>query len=346
MAAILRSDFARVAVGLVTSGQRGNLQRLHDWLIDEVGLIDDESAVAATNYQQGRFGRLPNHVVILTTHRLAYTHDKGLRGIPIRKIDTSRVGLNAGIVNGEISIQLHDGETLTFRRGASLSMQEMVTALTSSYSPPTAPATTPAEGTATSISERADEALEQDVHPPRGEWTSGSGDDIVTFQTVIEESIGYLEIEGNRGGDYFAVWSLGPDLQESELLVNRIKPYRGVVALGLQGPVAGLKVDARGSWKLRFRNWDEIPVMQDGLFQGVGDGVVRMHADPLHVGEAGVARINIGPPEDEAVSVWAVGDSLELLVNDISPYSGGQIIPAGTRILIVNAPGQWSVSGK
>ncbi|SNR97484.1 hypothetical protein SAMN06272737_1526 [Blastococcus mobilis] len=66
MSRMLRSDFATASVGLVGNAHRNNLGRLHDWLIDEVGLLPHATVLGVANYRQGSFGRLPNHMLLVT----------------------------------------------------------------------------------------------------------------------------------------------------------------------------------------------------------------------------------------------------------------------------------------
>jgi hypothetical protein len=67
--------------------------------------------------------------LLVTTQRVAYTHDGGLRSVPLSDLDTSRISLKAGTVNGEITLFMRNGEQLNFRRGMSLGMQEVATAI-------------------------------------------------------------------------------------------------------------------------------------------------------------------------------------------------------------------------
>src|SRR4051812_17928160 len=121
----LRPDFATASVGLTLPAQHKNLARLHDWLLNEVGLLDGETVLASTNYQQGSFGRLPNHVLLVTDKRIAFTHDGGVRSIPLSSIDTRRIGLKAGLISGDLNLLTDSGESLNFKKGVSLAIQEV-----------------------------------------------------------------------------------------------------------------------------------------------------------------------------------------------------------------------------
>ena len=129
MATPLRSDFVQASVGLNLPAQKRRLADLHEWLVDGRRMDDDEHVVALTNFQQGRVGRMPSHILLVTTARIAYTHDGGIRAIPLSDIDTSRIDVSAGIVHGQITIPLRRGGSLTFRRGMSLAMAEVAGAL-------------------------------------------------------------------------------------------------------------------------------------------------------------------------------------------------------------------------
>jgi hypothetical protein len=45
----LRSDFASASIGLTLPAQHKNLGKLHDWLVDEVGISRHEQIIALTN---------------------------------------------------------------------------------------------------------------------------------------------------------------------------------------------------------------------------------------------------------------------------------------------------------
>ena len=126
---MLRNDFAEASVGLTLPAQRKHLAELHEWLVDGGRMVEGERVLALTNYQQGRFGRLPTHILLVTTGRIAFTYDDGVRSIPMSEVDTSGISVSAGVVHGRITIPLRDGGSLTFRRGKSLAMAEVAGAL-------------------------------------------------------------------------------------------------------------------------------------------------------------------------------------------------------------------------
>lgn len=72
---------------------------------------------------------------MVTSARIAHTHDGGFRSIPLDDVDPSSISIRAGIVHGEITFELRDGETLRFRRGMSLAVQEVTAAITRQGTP-------------------------------------------------------------------------------------------------------------------------------------------------------------------------------------------------------------------
>ena len=42
-------------------------------------------------------------------------------------------------------------------------------------------------------------------------------------------------------------------------------------------------------------------------------------------------------------AIWGYGDTRDLLVNEISPYTGVVIVPSGIIILVIEAEGPWSI---
>lgn len=125
----LRNDFVQASVGLTLPAQKRHLADLHEWLVDGGRMLDDEKVVSLTNFQQGRLGRMPVHILLVTTARIAFTHDGGIREVPLTEILTGQIEVSAGIVHGQITIPLRDNGSLSFRRGKSLAMAEVAHAL-------------------------------------------------------------------------------------------------------------------------------------------------------------------------------------------------------------------------
>jgi hypothetical protein len=125
----LRNDFVEASATLTLPAQKRHLAELHAWLVDGGRLLEGEKVVALTNFQQGGVGRMPVQILLVTTARVVFTHDDGIRAIPLTYVDTDKVGASAGVVHGQVTIPLRDGELLTFRRGMSLAMIGVAQAL-------------------------------------------------------------------------------------------------------------------------------------------------------------------------------------------------------------------------
>jgi hypothetical protein len=319
---MLRPDFATASVGLVGNAQRDNLGRLHDWLIDEVGLLPHETVLSVANYQQGSFGRLPNHVLLVTDERIAYTHDGGLRSIPLTNIDTSRVGLKVSLVNGELTLLTTEGESLRFRKGASLSIQEVAQHVMDNARTSGADVTGAPAGTAGGSG---------DTPEPAGDGgVSGTGDQILR---VVVGGPCPIRIS-HSGSANCTVWEVGEDGQPVNLLVNTVGRYEGTVLCGLQGPIAGLEISG-SRWQVEFVPWENARTW-DGSVSGSGDDVLVM-PNPT----TGLVVAALTHRGDENFTVWSYGATTDLLVNDIGAYQGQVRIPPGTEFLSVTASGPW-----
>lgn len=352
----LRPDFASASVGLTLPGQRKNLEHLHDWLIDELAIAPQELVVALTNYQQGRFGRLPSHILVVTTERIAFTHDGGLRSVPLADLDTNRIGLKAGLVNGEVTLLTQSGEQLKFRRGMSIAMQEVASAvrqLGDRSGPAIPPIPRRDHGSKGGASEdgatankkkkkkkKAASNTDGQSVPEEVARIQGYGDDILSFVEPVD-GVAFLEIRGNQGDDHFAVWSLSPSLEQDDLLVNTTSPYGGVCVIGLQGPVAALQMSATGPWDVRFVAPSELPTLNDEV-SGSGDSVIFLRDDFESVAAATILRVNAQC--DGNITLWVHGDVSDLLVNDMDSYSGAVVVPSGAQYLVLTCDGPWSLS--
>lgn len=60
------------------------------------------------------------------------------------------------------------------------------------------------------------------------------------------------------------------------------------------------------------------------------------------VGEPDVATFETSNETGNFI-VYAYGDDIDLLVNEITPYSGTVIVPGGTVALSVLAPDSWAM---
>ncbi|MEV7396726.1 SHOCT domain-containing protein [Aeromicrobium sp. NPDC092404] len=168
----------------------------------------------------------------------------------------------------------------------------------------------------------------------------GWGDDIVRF---LEPTDGYMLARFNhRGDDHVSVWSMNEYLQKVDLLVNAVGNYRGDRIFGVDEAIAALEISASGAWNLQLLELKDLPTLSEGRSQFVGDTVIRATtaAEPSEV--AYLATFDVRSDEHVAVHAYALQGGL--LVNDIGPYRGTVVVPAGSQLLTVDAAGPWELS--
>jgi hypothetical protein len=149
----------------------------------------------------------------------------------------------------------------------------------------------------------------------------------------------------HTGGSNFAVFTIGEDGSQGDLLVNTIGNYTGTVLFDEQSGQhsVAFEVTADGPWTITIRPvtaaqaWDA-----SSAFGATGDNVVRVDppvdglltADVSHTGVSNFAIIGYGG--------GTFGQ--ELLVNEIGTYNGEVLIASGTFLLEVTADGDWSIT--
>lgn len=149
MGSTMRPDFTAYAASLPMPAQRKNLQLIHDDLVGGRGLPSVERVLAVMNFQLGKFLGRPTHVLVLTTARLTYTHDGGVRSIPVESLDPAGLSRNYGAVDRDLVVQLRTGELLRFRKSPPALVNEMAQALRKLFMTADAHAPAPAEVTPT-----------------------------------------------------------------------------------------------------------------------------------------------------------------------------------------------------
>ena len=166
---------------------------------------------------------------------------------------------------------------------------------------------------------------------------SGFGDSVI--QVALPDGpdsagVGTLTHDGSSN---FAVWSLDTNMAQLDLLVNTIGSYQGTVPLDLrQGDqTTALEITADGNWTVTLHSLQAVRTVT-GTTAGVGDDVFWYSGKP-----AAAQLTNDG---DSNFAVWSYGESSDLLVNEIGPYSGTVRWPGGTNLVVVNAVGNWGVT--
>jgi hypothetical protein len=146
----------------------------------------------------------------------------------------------------------------------------------------------------------------------------------------------------HRGSANFVVYSVDASGHEIDLLVNAIGGYSGTHLVDAEEgeTTAAFKIDADGSWTVivkpltSVRRWGGAATLT-----GRGDDVVALGQGSF----AGLdtARFTYSGTANFIVS--ALGDTEELLINEIGKYSGEHLVPDGTVLLVFTAEGTWTV---
>jgi hypothetical protein len=170
---------------------------------------------------------------------------------------------------------------------------------------------------------------------------SGTGNAVPRFS--IPEDAAAIATISHRGSANFAVWSVGADGAEHDLLVNTIGNYNGTVLFDEQTGIhsVAFRIDADGSWTITIKpiaqafHWD-----QAASATGTGDDVVLV--DPP---TSGLTTVNITHNGSANFAVWAYGSSgTDLLVNEIGNYAGESLLGDGTFLIEIAADGSWSIT--
>lgn len=167
---------------------------------------------------------------------------------------------------------------------------------------------------------------------------NGQGDYVLDFDKWGHEPA-ILRLK-NIGAGNFTVWNYGKDGNKINLLANTIGNYEGFLPLDFLDNeyTTRLEIKSDGQWAVeilplapQYLHSLELP----GIYKGNGDDVVFIR-------EPDIAKFNCQISGNFAV--WAYGDNgRDLVLYQMAPYSGTVVLKKDTVILVVNAPGTWSV---
>jgi hypothetical protein len=170
---------------------------------------------------------------------------------------------------------------------------------------------------------------------------SGSGSEVAQF-TIPEDAPAIATIS-NRGAGNFAVWTVGADGSQLELLVNEIGNFDGTKlfdAANGEHSVA-FKIESDGAWTIDVkpitaaRTWD-------GASQLAGKGADVILVVPPISGFVSALIIHDG---DSNFAIWTYSDSgRDLLVNEIGAYRGEHLVSSGTALIAIEADDNWSIT--
>ena len=169
---------------------------------------------------------------------------------------------------------------------------------------------------------------------------NGSGNDVVDLQ-IPGDVPAVLDIT-HHGSSNFIVWTLDSSFGLIDLLVNEIGPYDGQRLVNSiffsPEPLRHLDIDADGSWSITARPISAARSMTTSL-TGSGDEIVRYQGSAPTLTSTHDGSSNF--------IVWGYksdGQVTGLIVNEIGPYSGTDLIDSGTAIIEVIADGNWTLN--
>lgn len=175
------------------------------------------------------------------------------------------------------------------------------------------------------------------TQPPPPQVYSGNGD-MVEIVTPVGAAI--MDIK-YTGGSNFIVENFDSAGNQIDLLVNTIGAYSGRIELDFMADeeTSMLQIQASGPWSITIAPLS-LDILKSinvpGTYQGFGDDVIYVD---------GNARMGTFDASGKSnFVVWTIGDSRDLAINEIAPYSGKVIIPKGTLLLIVKADGRWTAT--
>ncbi|MEO6578682.1 MAG: zinc ribbon domain-containing protein [Candidatus Limnocylindria bacterium] len=170
---------------------------------------------------------------------------------------------------------------------------------------------------------------------------NGNGNSVPRFD-IPEDSAAIAEI-GHNGPGNVAVWTVDPSGAQTDLLVNTIGNYTGVV---LFDESAGAHTDAfdiesGGAWTIVIKpvteafSWNGKETLA-----GSGDDVAIL--DPA---SSGLKSTTLTHGGDSNFAIWGYSSSnTDLLVNEIGNYSGEVLLADGTFLFEITANGPWTMS--
>lgn len=168
----------------------------------------------------------------------------------------------------------------------------------------------------------------------------GKGSKVAKF--LIPEGIPAIGVVAYAGSSNFAVWTVAADGSETSLLVNTIGKYKGTVLFDFDGEHAvAFKIEASGSWTIAIKPVSSAPIWDPSVaLKGTGDAVLLLRPAP-----SGLTTIDFAYKGDSNFAVWSYSPSgVDLLANEIGPWSGQSLLPDGTVLLAVTAEGSWTAT--
>ncbi|MGW4425740.1 hypothetical protein [Streptosporangium sp. NPDC004631] len=168
----------------------------------------------------------------------------------------------------------------------------------------------------------------------------GEGDDVLRVKATKTRGIVVATYDGESN---FIVYGLDRQGKEKQVLFNAIGTYSGTVLYNSTpgDTLAGLKITADGPWTLRFRPLSSAPLWKGATARGKGDAVLRLN--PPSRGFRTVRARYTGESNFIVYGFTGAGFP-DVLFNEIGGYNGKTSLPSGTRLIVVQADGKWSMN--
>ncbi|WP_344049440.1 hypothetical protein [Planotetraspora silvatica] len=202
--------------------------------------------------------------------------------------------------------------------------------------PPTAVDETPAGDAAT---EEAADPTPAAKPEPKPKTYKGTGSRVVRIQRTDEIR---LVTSTARGSGNFAVWSIGPDGDEQDLLANDIGSHKGTRLMNINGEeTVALKVEADGPWTIAIKPVTTARQWSTTKAAGKGDDVLI-----LNPSSSGFQTITSKFTGSGNFTVYGYdGDGNEsLLANEIDRSTAENTLPDGTFLVRVEGMGAWTLA--
>lgn len=166
---------------------------------------------------------------------------------------------------------------------------------------------------------------------------AGTGDAVLEVDKWPGPAIAHITYHGRSN---FIVWNYGPGGERMYLLVSTTGKYEGTRPIDFleHEQTARFEVTTSGEWEIEVLPLEEIRLVAvPSTFEGSGDDVVRFSGE-----EPDLLLVDASDAESNFV-IWGYGDTTDLLVNEIAPYTGTVVAPDGSSILCIESEGDWVI---
>lgn len=167
---------------------------------------------------------------------------------------------------------------------------------------------------------------------------TGSGDKVLDISNWTDTGLLYAKY---TGGDNFIIQSYDSNGNPIDLLVNTIGAYEGVQLINYdttQPLTTRLQIKSSGPWNIEIRSTSTADkLVVPGTFKGKGDDVIILNG-----GTPDLLDADSSQAQDNFI-VYAFDPMPELIVNEIAPYTGENMLTSMTGILEIKATGPWTI---